>query len=117
MRGTLARLLTVFALVAATAAVPTAAHAIGDNGSCKRLYGINDAWAQACGDYWSVGGGRYDGWVRIDINNRYVQASFDGIVYNLYGPGAYGTEQFVSARTYYVRVCYYSNGTGCGAWW
>ncbi|WP_020523957.1 hypothetical protein [Catelliglobosispora koreensis] len=119
MRNKLKYAVGAVAMAATVLLSPGTAQAIGDNGSCTTLYGSGTTKARACGNYWSVGGGNYDGWVAFTSNNGYAQHQVNGGPwYNISGSkGWTGTVDFQNMKTYYVRVCSNSNGTGCSGKW
>jgi hypothetical protein len=118
VRKKLTHTLAALATAATVILAPGTAQAIGDNNSCTWLYGSGSTKARACGNYWSVGGGNYDGSFTVTSNNGYMQHQVNGGPwYDIRYKGWTGGGDFSGLRTYYIRVCAGSGGSGCSGKW
>nr|BFE58433.1 hypothetical protein GCM10020063_029590 [Dactylosporangium thailandense] len=115
MPGKLVKSLAVAAAVAGiSVAVPaTAAHAAS---GCTTLYAGGGGTASVCKSWNDPDGdGLYYGTLSVNSASSrvYVQASQDGLVYNLTGRGGTGSGSYTDVRKLLLRAC----NTSCSGWW
>lgn len=115
MRRIRAFLAVVVLTVASVLAVPVAAHA--DSG-CTRLWVTSTNYADVCKGRWSVGGGYYDGWVRVDSAvGAGTEIRLDNQQHYFTDPGDTRFEAFYSFKRVVIRAWAVRSPILYSAWW